>query len=63
MQVFTKPLFPGRDTFFLEVLERRGARGFGAGNITALARSIQLYQAEIKEEEENKKKQKMLQQA
>ncbi|XP_059078323.1 4-hydroxyphenylpyruvate dioxygenase-like protein [Tigriopus californicus] len=45
IQVFTKPLFQG-DTFFLEVLQRQGARGFGAGNITALARSIQLYQQE-----------------
>ena len=38
IQIFTRPLFKGKDTFFLEVLERRGARGFGAGNITALAR-------------------------
>ncbi len=44
IQVFTKCLFPDDgDTFFLEVLERRGARGFGAGNITALAQSIQLF--------------------
>jgi len=28
------------DTFFLEVLQRDGARGFGAGNITALARFL-----------------------
>ena len=39
IQVFTKPLFK-ENTFFLEILERRGARGFGAGNITALAKSI-----------------------
>lgn len=45
IQIFTKPLF-SHDTFFLEVLQRRGAKGFGAGNITALARSIQLYQEE-----------------
>ncbi|XP_037068359.1 4-hydroxyphenylpyruvate dioxygenase-like protein [Pollicipes pollicipes] len=38
-QVFSEPLFE-EDTFFMEVLERRGARGFGQGNITALARSI-----------------------
>ncbi len=37
VQIFTRPLF-AEDTFFLEVLERDGARGFGAGNITALAR-------------------------
>ena len=47
IQIFTKPLFgPDEDTFFLEVLERRGARGFGAGNITALAKSIILFNAE-----------------
>ena len=39
IQVFTKPIFK-ENTFFLEILERRGARGFGAGNITALAKSI-----------------------
>ena len=39
MQIFSEPLFK-EDTFFMEVLERRGARGFGQGNITALARSI-----------------------
>ena len=48
VQVFTKPVFDDKDTFFLEVLERKGARGFGAGNITALAKSILLYQEEIK---------------
>ncbi|XP_068216274.1 4-hydroxyphenylpyruvate dioxygenase-like protein [Palaemon carinicauda] len=42
MQVFTGPIFD-EDTFFLEVIQRRGARGFGAGNITALARSILLH--------------------
>ena len=39
LQTFTHPFFT-RDTFFLEILERRGARGFGAGNILALAQSI-----------------------
>ena len=43
IQIFTKPLFD-ENTFFLEILERRGARGFGAGNITALAKSIILQQ-------------------
>ena len=48
VQVFTKPVFgPKQDTFFLEVLERRGAKGFGAGNISALAQSIILYQQEL----------------
>ncbi|XP_037799557.1 4-hydroxyphenylpyruvate dioxygenase-like protein [Penaeus monodon] len=42
MQVFTGPIFK-QDTFFLEVIQRCGARGFGAGNITALAKSIILY--------------------
>ena len=43
IQIFTQPVFK-EDTFFLEILERRGARGFGAGNITALAKSIIEYQ-------------------
>ncbi|KAK3094773.1 hypothetical protein FSP39_006056, partial [Pinctada imbricata] len=42
MQKFTKPLFSKR-TFFLELIERVGARGFGAGNITALWRAVQAY--------------------
>ena len=42
MQVFTKPLLAER-TFFLELIERRGARGFGAGNITALFKAVQAY--------------------
>lgn len=42
MQKFTKPLFE-KDTFFLEVIQRVGATGFGAGNITALWRSVQAY--------------------
>lgn len=49
IQIFTKPLFE-KNTFFLEILERNGARGFGAGNITALARSIQIHQMEIESE-------------
>lgn len=57
IQIFTKPIFfPSQDTFFLEILERRGARGFGAGNITALARSIILQQQiedEAKKSKEN----------
>jgi len=42
MQVFTHPIFD-KDTFFLEVIQRRGARGFGVGNVTALARSVNAY--------------------
>ena len=47
IQIFTKPIFD-ENTFFLEILERRGAKGFGAGNITALAKSIILQQTEEK---------------
>lgn len=42
LQVFTKPVF-AEDTFFLELIERRGATGFGEGNIRALWRSVQEY--------------------
>ncbi|XP_053197693.1 4-hydroxyphenylpyruvate dioxygenase-like protein [Scomber japonicus] len=42
LQVFTKPIF-AEDTFFLELIERRGATGFGEGNIRALWRSVQAY--------------------
>ena len=49
VQIFSRPFFEGKDTFFLEVLERKGARGFGAGNISALAKSIQIYQQECRE--------------
>ena len=39
LQIFTKPMFKN-DTFFMEVIQRDGALGFGAGNIKALALSI-----------------------
>ena len=42
MQVFSHPLFD-RDTFFLEIIQRCGATGFGAGNITALWRALDLH--------------------
>ncbi|KAL3967880.1 Ras-related protein Ral-B [Sarotherodon galilaeus] len=42
LQVFTKPIF-AENTFFLELIERRGATGFGEGNIKALWRSVQAY--------------------
>ncbi|XP_063078542.1 4-hydroxyphenylpyruvate dioxygenase-like protein [Engraulis encrasicolus] len=42
LQVFTKPIF-AEDTLFLELIERRGATGFGEGNIRALWRSVQAY--------------------
>ena len=44
MQVFTKPL-QSRPTVFLEVIQRRGARGFGAGNIKALFQALEREQA------------------
>ncbi|PAA47181.1 hypothetical protein BOX15_Mlig033170g2, partial [Macrostomum lignano] len=42
MQVFTKPLL-SEDTFFLELISRVGARGFGAGNISALWRAVEAH--------------------
>uniref|UniRef100_A0A8C0V361 4-hydroxyphenylpyruvate dioxygenase n=1 Tax=Cyanistes caeruleus TaxID=156563 RepID=A0A8C0V361_CYACU len=35
MQIFTHPIF-SEETFFLELIDRRGAPGFGEGNIRAL---------------------------
>ncbi|UJR21201.1 hypothetical protein I4U23_024298 [Adineta vaga] len=40
LQIFTKSIF-NNDTFFLELIERRGAIGFGAGNIRALWKIVQ----------------------
>ena len=42
MQIFTKPIFKD-DTFFMEFLQRHGAHGFGAGNISALWKAVKLY--------------------
>ncbi|XP_061763560.1 4-hydroxyphenylpyruvate dioxygenase-like protein isoform X2 [Nerophis ophidion] len=42
LQVFTKPLFE-EDTFFMELIERKGATGFGDGNIKALWACVQTY--------------------
>lgn len=42
MQIFTHPLF-SEETFFLELIERRGAPGFGEGNIRALWKAVQVY--------------------
>ncbi|XP_060698406.1 4-hydroxyphenylpyruvate dioxygenase-like protein [Hemiscyllium ocellatum] len=41
MQTFTKPIF-SEETFFLELIERKGASGFGEGNIRALWKSVQI---------------------
>jgi 4-hydroxyphenylpyruvate dioxygenase-like putative hemolysin len=40
LQIFTQSIF-NNNTFFLELIERRGATGFGAGNIRALWKSVQ----------------------
>ncbi|XP_025094598.1 4-hydroxyphenylpyruvate dioxygenase-like protein isoform X2 [Pomacea canaliculata] len=54
MQKFTRPLFE-KDTFFLEVIQRTGARGFGSGNITALWRSVQAFLQKRQQEQEQDK--------
>ena len=40
LQIFTKPL-EDRPTLFFEIIQRMGARGFGAGNFKALFESIE----------------------
>jgi 4-hydroxyphenylpyruvate dioxygenase len=44
LQVFTKPV-TGRPTGFLEVVQRKGARGFGGGNVRALFEAVEREQA------------------
>jgi len=44
MQIFTKPV-QGRPTVFMEAIQRRGARGFGSGNIKALFNALEREQA------------------
>ncbi len=44
LQVFSRPV-TGRPTSFLEVIERKGARGFGAGNVRALFEAVERAQA------------------
>jgi len=44
LQVFSKPT-QDRPTLFYEVIQRHGARGFGAGNFKALFEAIELEQA------------------
>ncbi|XP_077594448.1 4-hydroxyphenylpyruvate dioxygenase-like protein [Stigmatopora nigra] len=48
LQVFTKPIFT-EDTFFWELIQRKGATGFGEGNIRALWKSVQVYMDSEKE--------------
>lgn len=44
LQIFTKPV-EDRPTMFFEIIQRMGARGFGAGNFKALFESIEREQA------------------
>lgn len=45
LQIFTKPI-QDRPTLFFEIIQRMGARGFGAGNFKALFESIEREQAQ-----------------
>ena len=40
LQLFTKPL-EDRPTLFIELIQRKGSRGFGQGNFQALFESIE----------------------
>lgn len=44
MQIFTKPV-QSRPTVFMEAIQRKGARGFGSGNIKALFQALEREQA------------------
>ncbi|HEY3072271.1 MAG TPA: 4-hydroxyphenylpyruvate dioxygenase [Candidatus Limnocylindrales bacterium] len=44
LQIFTRPI-QDRPTFFFEIIERHGSRGFGVGNFKALFEAIELEQA------------------
>lgn len=44
LQIFTKPLVT-RPTFFMEIIQRKGAQGFGNGNFQALFEAIEREQA------------------
>jgi 4-hydroxyphenylpyruvate dioxygenase len=44
MQTFSKPV-ESRPTIFIEVIQRKGARGFGSGNIKALFEAVEREQA------------------
>ena len=45
LQIFTKPL-EDRPTLFIEIIQRKGSKGFGQGNFQALFESIEKSQAE-----------------
>jgi 4-hydroxyphenylpyruvate dioxygenase len=44
LQIFTKPL-EDRPTLFLEIIQRKGSRGFGQNNFQALFESLEIEQA------------------
>ena len=44
LQIFTKPV-QDRPTLFFEIIQRKGAKGFGKGNFKALFESIEREQA------------------
>jgi len=44
LQIFTRPV-QDRPTFFFEIIERHGSRGFGVGNFKALFEAIEAEQA------------------
>ena len=44
LQIFTKPV-QDRPTLFFEIIQRKGARGFGKGNFKALFEAIERVQA------------------
>ena len=44
LQIFTKPV-QDRPTLFYEIIQRKGARSFGAGNFKALFEAIEREQA------------------
>jgi 4-hydroxyphenylpyruvate dioxygenase len=43
LQIFSRPI-QDRPTMFMEIIQRRGARGFGVGNFKALFESIEIEQ-------------------
>ena len=45
LQIFTKPL-QDRPTLFIEIIQRKGSKGFGQGNFQALFESIEKAQEE-----------------
>ncbi|XP_030063184.1 4-hydroxyphenylpyruvate dioxygenase-like protein [Microcaecilia unicolor] len=52
MQIFTKPIF-SEETFFLELIQRQGASGFGEGNIRALWQAVQAFIDQKEREQSN----------